>query len=146
MVMTMVDKSIYDLYGHLLVSANSVRGNAYAKYSGFRVGAALMADDGTVHTGVNVENASYGCGVCAEAGAISSMIGSRGVRGIVAICVSAEGDVPVTPCGNCRQKIAEFADSGTIVISGNPKGEMLAVYEMSELLPHSFSDRNLERE
>ena len=85
MVMTMVDKSIYDLYGHLLVSANSVRGNAYAKYSGFRVGAALMADDGTVHTGVNVENASYGCGVCAEAGAISNMIGSRGVRGIVAI-------------------------------------------------------------
>ena len=92
----------------LLEAAQAVRERAHAPYSGFKVGAALRDDAGRVHTGCNVENAAYPEGTCAEAGAIAAMVAAGG-SAIAAICVIADAQRPVPPCGGCRQKLAEFA-------------------------------------
>ena len=89
-------------------AALKIRENAYAPYSGFQVGVALMSSSGEIYTGVNVENAAYPEGTCAEAGAIARMI-AAGDRKITAVYVVADGAEPVPPCGGCRQKLAEFS-------------------------------------
>ena len=120
-----------------------MRERAYAPYSGFAVGAALLGDDGATYAGCNVENAAYPVGACAEAGAISAMIAGGGRR-IAAILVLGGGEALVTPCGACRQRIREFAEPGTPVLIAGPDG-IRARLSLEELLPHSFGPANLAR-
>lgn len=127
----------------LFAAAARVQPLAYAPYSRFRVGAAILADDGTVYPGCNVENAAYPSGTCAEQGAISAMIAGGGSR-IIAMLVVGDGEVLVTPCGACRQRIREFASPETPVAIAGPDG-IRRVFSLAELLPASFGPDNLRR-
>lgn len=130
-----------DMDGRLFDAASSVQKNAHAPYSKFFVGAALLADDGKVYIGCNVENAAYPQGVCAEASAIAAMVANGG-RTIHQICVIGEGQDLVTPCGGCRQKIREFAAADTPIFICGPQG-LRQTFTLSDLLPHSFGPDNL---
>ena len=121
------DRELYSM-------AEEARNNAYAPFSGFRVGAALMTCEGKVFTGVNVENSSYGATICAERTAFVKAI-SEGERSFEAIAISA-GEEPALPCGICRQFMAEFAPNIRI-ITGSSAGE-LKVSTLKELLPEAF--------
>jgi cytidine deaminase len=127
----------------LFSAAKAVQARAYAPYSRFRVGAALLADDGVVYAGCNVENAAYPSGSCAEQGAISAMIAGGG-RAIVALVVHGEGEELVTPCGACRQRIREFAKPDVPIAIAGPEG-LRARFSLSALLPASFGPANLRR-
>jgi cytidine deaminase len=119
----------------LLRAATAIAENAYAPYSNFRVGAAVLGDLAT-YTGVNVENASYGLGICAERSAISAAIaaGERKIRGIAIACVDASKDSAARlPCGACRQWIYELAPNAEILVGGND-----APFCIEELLPRPF--------
>ena len=122
--------------------ANSVMEKAYAPYSNFKVGAAILDDNDNYHVGCNVENAAYPISNCAEASAIAAMIASNGTK-IKAIAVTAYGDILCTPCGGCRQRIREFASLEVPIIVGNEK-EIKRIFTLSELLPSSFGPENLE--
>ena len=111
--------------------------NAYAPYSKFRVGAAIVAEDGNVYCGCNVENAAFPQGQCAEASAIGTMI-TAGATQIKQILVASPNDDYCYPCGGCRQKIAEFASADTPVFMLTASGECTET-TVSELLPHSYS-------
>lgn len=119
-------------------AARNARRNAYAPYSGFTVGAALIDEVDRVHIGCNVENAAFPEGTCAEANAIGAMAAAGGRR-IAAIAVIGGRDAPeaCTPCGGCRQKIAEFADDATRVLLLADDGTV-ASRAITDLLPHSF--------
>ncbi|WP_026607260.1 cytidine deaminase [Methylocapsa acidiphila] len=120
----------------LFAAAAAVRSNAYAPYSGFAVGAAIRTPSGAIFSGVNVENASYPVGTCAEAGAIAAMV-AAGENRIAEILVLGDGEALVTPCGACRQRIREFArDEVNIHIAG-PNG-LRASFTVGELLPQAF--------
>lgn len=128
----------------LLVAVKAAQKRAYAPYSRFKVGAAILADDGKIYAGCNVENAAYPEGVCAETSAISAMnlAGGRRIREIAVI--GGDGKSPVAPCGGCRQRIREFSDRATVihlVATGNKS----AAYAMDELLPDSFGPKNLRK-
>ena len=122
----------------LLEAAKNVRRNAYAPYSHYPVGAALQDEVGRVHTGCNVENAAFPEGTCAEANAIAAMVAAGGRR-IAAIAVAGGRDAlePCTPCGGCRQKIAEFADPATRILLLDAAGEV-STHQIGDLLPNSF--------
>lgn len=124
--------------------AKAVATKAYAPYSQFRVGAAILDKLGRVHVGCNVENAAYPEGCCAEANAIGAMV-SQGQQSIVSIAVYGADavDGPCTPCGGCRQKIAEFADGDTKIITGRPD-QAAMTYSLQDLLPEHFSSDNLQ--
>ena len=126
----------------LLEAATKVRENAYAPYSRFKVGAALRSTAGHLHLGVNVENAAYPEGTCAEAGAVAAMIAAGDTR-IAEILVIADCPEPVPPCGGCRQKIAEFADPGVRVTLCTTAGTSKTM-TVAELLPGSFSAAFME--
>ena len=127
----------------LLAAANAVRSRDHAPYSRFPVGAAVLDDQGRVHVGCNVENASYPQGTCAEASAIGAMVASGGKR-IRAILVVAEGEGLCTPCGACRQRISEHADDATPVLVA--QGDRVrATFTLEQLLPHSFGPENLQK-
>ena len=125
----------------LLDAARAARQRAYAPYSKFLVGAAVLDDQGRVHAGCNVENAAYPQGVCAEAGALSAMVlaGSTRVRALVVV---GAGPVWVTPCGGCRQKLREFAAPDTLVIVADEL-QVRARLTLEQLLPHSFGPEQL---
>jgi cytidine deaminase len=125
----------------LLVAAAAARENAYAPYSGFTVGAALRAEDGTVHAGANVENAAYPEGLCAEAAAIGAMVTS-GARQIREMVVVADGPALCAPCGGCRQRIREFAAPELVIHLCTPSGVQKSV-TLGELLPLAFGPDNL---
>ncbi|MBN9439559.1 cytidine deaminase [Bosea sp. (in: a-proteobacteria)] len=125
----------------LFAAATAAQARAYAPYSRFRVGAAILADDGAVYPGCNVENAAYPVGACAEAGAISAMV-AGGSRAIRAILVVGPGEELVTPCGACRQRIREFAVPETPVLIAGTDG-VRARFSLAELLPASFGPANL---
>ena len=127
----------------LLAAAKHARVRAYAPYSKFKVGAAILADDGEIYAGGNVENAAYPNGVCAETSAISAMV-LGGAKKIREIAVVAGGPRLVSPCGGCRQRIAEFADPTTPIHICGPDGLKKTV-TIAELLPESFDKRNLGR-
>jgi cytidine deaminase len=125
----------------LLDAARRVRENAHAPYSNFKVGAALRTASGAVYTGCNVENVAYPEGTCAEAGAIAAMV-AAGQADIAEILVMAKSDVPITPCGGCRQKISEFGTPETVVILANTHEEVGRT-TLGELLPGSFTAAHL---
>ncbi len=118
----------------LLAAAHEAREHAYAPYSKFAVGAALQAQDGHVITACNVENASYGLSMCAERNAVFAAV-ARGMRDFSAIAVAGPAGVLTSPCGACRQVLAEFNPNMTVIFS-TPDGAQIST--VSELLPHSF--------
>lgn len=126
----------------LLDAAKQARENAYAPYSNFKVGAALRCASGAVFSGCNVENVAYPEGTCAEAGAIAAMA-LAGERDVVEVLVIADAPLPVTPCGGCRQKLAEFAAPDARVTMMTMGGESLTM-TMSELLPGAFATKHME--
>jgi len=127
----------------LLAAATAVRENAYVPYSRFKVGAAILAASGAVHTGCNVENVAYPEGTCAEAGAIAAMVAAGETR-IAAMLVIADSPDPVPPCGGCRQKIAEFAGPEVIVTLCTTDGKARSL-TVADLLPGVFSASHMSR-
>ena len=119
----------------LLTAALDVRRHAFAPYSQFQVGAALEDADGRIHTGCNVENATYGLTICAERVAVFKAI-SEGVRAFRRIAVAADTDVLTPPCGACRQILWEFCGDVEIVLA-NPRGKTES-YRLKELFPKPF--------
>ena len=119
----------------LVSAAAEARSRAFAPYSGFRVGAALVAEDGTVFTGCNVESASYGLTICAERVALVKGV-SEGHRRFIRIAVVADTARLTPPCGACRQLLWEFAPDATVILA-NLTGDT-AEYAMRDLLPHGF--------
>ena len=128
----------------LLQAALAARTHAHAPYSGFKVGAALRATDGSIHAGCNVENAAFPQGQCAEATAIGVMIANGATR-IAEIQVVADGPETVSPCGGCRQRLVEFADPATPVHLAGPEGVRVTV-SLGELLPRAFGWRQVAKE
>ena len=126
----------------LFEAAKAVQAKAYAPYSRFKVGAAIVTPDGQVFTGCNVENAAYPVGTCAEAGAISAML-AAGESRIAEIVVMGEGENLVTPCGGCRQRIREFAAGDAPIHIAGPEG-IRKSFTLEELLPFSFGPENLK--
>ena len=120
----------------LIDKAAAVRENAYAPYSKFKVGAALRADTGAEYVGCNVENIASPEGTCAEAGAIAAMVASGDVR-FTEAAVIADSPEPVTPCGECRQKLIEFAAPGARITMATTSGKTMDV-AVSDLLPGAF--------
>ena len=125
----------------LIRSAERMREKAWAPYSNFPVGAALLTQDGTVFTGCNVENAAYGCCICAEQTALVKAV-SEGHRTFAAIAITADSVDYCLPCGSCRQVLVEFAGDDLEVICGRADGAFES-YPLGELLAHAF---RLERE
>jgi cytidine deaminase len=128
----------------LLQAALAARAHAHAPYSGFKVGAALRAADGSLHAGCNVENAAFPQGQCAEATAIGVMIAAGATR-IAEVLVVADGPETVSPCGGCRQRLVEFADPATPVHLAGPEG-VRATVTLGELLPRAFGWRQVTKE
>lgn len=125
----------------LVTLALEARERAYAPYSHFSVGAALLCANGSVFTGCNIENAAYSCGICAERTAASKAI-SEGNRDFAALAVAGSSDAVCTPCGMCRQFLYEFAPD-LKVLCANQKGEY-EVYPLKELLPAGFGGASLK--
>ena len=123
----------------LMKIARKARQNAYAPYSHFAVGAALLAESGRVYTGCNIENASYGLTCCAERNAIFAAVGA-GERIFKMLAVAADSPEPVAPCGACRQVIAEFGIP--LVVMGNLK-EATKTMTAEELLPYGFGQESM---
>ncbi|MFZ1730633.1 MAG: cytidine deaminase [Bacteroidota bacterium] len=124
-----------EIVNQLAAAAREARTFAYAPYSGFLVGAALLTDEGEVFTGCNVENSSYGLTCCAERTAVFSAI-AAGAQTFLAIAVAAEGE-PVPPCGACRQVLSEFAADIPVILVGS--GENLRILTLTNLLPEPFN-------
>ncbi|MFU8823722.1 cytidine deaminase [Yoonia sp.] len=127
----------------LIDTARAVRENAYVPYSKFKVGAAIRTTSGNIYAGCNVENVAYPEGTCAEAGAIAAMVAGGDTR-IAEITVIADSPKPVSPCGGCRQKIAEFADGDVVVTLATMDGIVLHT-TVAELLPGSFDADYMSR-
>lgn len=126
----------------LKTAATEVRQNAYVPYSSFKVGAALRGASGTIYVGCNVENVAYPEGTCAEAGAIAAMV-AAGETSFTEAYVIAGSPMPVTPCGGCRQKLAEFATGNVSVIMATTSGvEQLTT--VAELLPGVFNPAHMD--
>ena len=126
-------------YKTLLSRAMEIRKNAYAPYSKYAVGAALMSSTGEIFTGVNVENAAYSITICAERSALFNAV-STGIRNIKAIViVTDDGGVS---CGSCRQAISEFGKDVELIFATS-QGEIVLETTIAELLPHSFGEDNL---
>ena len=125
----------------LVFAATQARDNAYAPYSNHPVGAAILASNGKVYSGCNVENAAYPLGGCAEQSAISAMV-LDGEKEITAIVIVGPSDTPCTPCGGCRQRIREFASPETKIHAANTERVLLSL-TMGKMLPASFGPDNL---
>jgi cytidine deaminase len=115
---------------------------AYAPYSGFRVGAALLGTDGSVTEGCNVENAAYPAGMCAERGALACAV-ARGLRTFEALAIATDAADPTPPCGMCLQALAEFAPHLTVV--SVTRGGASARWTLGELLPYIFAADSMSR-
>lgn len=139
----------------LIAAARGAAANAYAPYSRFAVGAAVLLTDGRIVTGANVENASYGLSLCAETVALATVASGGDLREVVALAVIGgtmdasgvpRGTAPVSPCGRCRQVINEAAQLGGRDISvwcADAEGNAAIRYQLSDLLPHAFGPADL---
>ena len=123
----------------LYAEARQAAASAYAPYSKFHVGAVVVADDGRVFTGCNVENAAYGSAICAEGNAISTAA-AAGVRKIDAVVIACLNAGECYPCGNCRQLMREFGVDTVVVQDGVGS---LRTHRFAEILPHSFGPDSL---
>jgi len=128
-----------DVVDRLVEAATEVRSRAHAPYSGYAVGAALLTEDGRLFTAVNVENASLGLSICAERHAVGAAVAS-GARRFSALAVVTTSSPPASPCGACRQVLAEFGDFP--IILANTAGERRTT-TVSELLPQAFTSRDM---
>lgn len=130
-----------DIETTLIETAKRVRQAAHAPYSSYHVGAAVLDEEGRIHAGCNVENASYPEGICAEANAIGSMVAEGGHRIVrIAVVGGAAGHAELedcTPCGGCRQRILEFADAATLITLEGAGGRR-RTFSINDLLPESF--------
>ena len=136
-----MSKSAEDTLAALFAAAKAAQGKAYTPYSRFNVGAAILAPNGVIYAGCNVETAAYPQGACAETGAIAAMA-LAGERRIVQILVIGDGEGLCTPCGGCRQRIREFAGAATPIHIAGPDG-VRASFTLDALLPHSFGPEHL---
>jgi len=132
-----------DMDQELISAAIAAMGRAYAPYSKFPVGAAILDEAGAVHVGANVENAAYPVGNCAEASAIAAMVMAGGARIVKISVAGGDGNLLCTPCGACRQRIREFGSAETPVMVCGPDG-LQRVFTLGELLPESFGPENLD--
>jgi cytidine deaminase len=124
----------------LVSRARAVMENAYAPYSRFHVGAAIEAEDGSVHVGCNVENASYGLTICAERMAVGAAV-AAGKRKFARVVVASAVEPPATPCGACRQLLAEFGLDLEVITAG-PKSQRR--WRLRDLLPEAFTPESLQ--
>ncbi len=124
----------------LRAAALKAREQAYAPYSSFRVGAAVLSSSGRIFTGQNVENASYGLAVCAERCAIFAMVGA-GERSVAAVAIATDAPGPTAPCGACRQVIREFGPDATILLVTTSGAT--ATHRLRDLLPFDFGPQDL---
>ena len=131
-----------DVVDDLVAVARRMRRRAYAPYSDFRVGAAILAG-GKVYRGANIENASYPMSVCAECNAVAAAV-LAGHRQIQAVAVVADNDDPTPPCGGCRQVLNEFGPQMLVVCEG--AGGRRAEWVLSAILPHAFGPSDLLEE
>ncbi len=130
----------------LFQAASAARANAYAPYSKFQVGAALWLTSGEIISGCNVENASYGLALCAERNAIGQLVARLGRREVAACAIVADSAEPTSPCGMCRQVLAEFSDKGrTLQVRSRTLANKEARYTIGELLPHAFTGDQLPK-
>jgi cytidine deaminase len=125
-----------DLIKTLITSAKQALNHAYAPYSLYQVACCLSTEDGSLYTGVNVENACYGLTLCAEASAICQMV-SAGKQKITAMVILNGTGTLCSPCGACRQRILEFADEKTVIHLCNHQS-VLETFSIDTLLPHAF--------
>ena len=126
----------------LIAAAIAAMDRAYAPYSKFPVGAAILDETGGIHVGANVENAAYPVGNCAEASAIAAMVMAGGTRIAEIAVAGGDGGMLCTPCGACRQRIREFGKADTPVLVCGPEG-LMRRFTLGELLPESFGPENL---
>lgn len=124
----------------LIAAAEAARARAYAPYSHFSVGAAVLAD-GAIYAGCNIENASYGLTVCAERVAVFSAV-AAGVRAVDAVAIASSANTLTAPCGACRQVLHEFGPAMSVIMHG---GGETVTRSLAELLPLSFGPADLER-
>ncbi len=127
----------------LFNAAKQVLENSYAPYSNYQVGASILSRSGKIYSGTNIENVAYGLTICAEACAISQMV-SSGETKIKSLLVMANHDNMCTPCGACRQRIAEFADPQTIIYMCNFE-KVQETTTLDVLLPYTFQNKNIKR-
>lgn len=127
----------------LIDEAIAASKQAHVPYSHFYVGAALLTTDGKIYRGCNIENASYGLTNCAERTAIFKAV-SEGDKQFSAIAVVGDTDGPISPCGACRQVLAEFCDDHTQIILANLKGDFV-ITNINEILPGYFSSKDLQK-
>jgi cytidine deaminase (EC 3.5.4.5) len=124
-----------EIHDRLLQAAKEARKNAYARYSGMTVGAAVLTEDGQIYTGCNVENISYGATMCAERVAVFKAV-SEGYDKIIAIAVVADLPNPISPCGMCLQVLNEFGRNATVLMANTTGDTRLSSVE--KLLPNAF--------
>lgn len=127
----------------LLAAARLAMQRAYAPYSGFRVGAALLCTDGSIFAGCNIENASYPVGLCAERAALAAAV-SAGKREFAAILIVSDAEQPCPPCGMCRQALVEFAPELIVVLVTRDGAEN--AYKLHDLIPNAFVANYLQAE
>ena len=129
-------------FAELIQKAKEAKEQAYAPYSGFHVGAALLCKDGTIFTGCNIENSAYGPTNCAERTAIFKAV-SEGFREFEAIAIISDSKQPTAPCGVCRQALYEFGGPKLTVIMAKDENDYI-VTALGDLLPYGFGPANLE--
>lgn len=137
--MTKIDESIEKV---LIEEAVKVRENAYAPYSKFKVGAALLTENNRVYTGCNVENASYGATICAERGAAMTAVAAEGKTKFTALAIATAEQDATPPCAICRQFLSEFCDDDMVVILYSVTSKKVKRLTFSSILPYPF--RNFE--
>lgn len=131
-----------DLIDRLLAESLRARDFAHVPYSKYRVGVSILDDQGRIHIGANMENASYPQGWCAEPSALTAMLMAGGKRALVAVVTGPGPDI-ITPCGGCRQKLREFSEPEELVIYAGDPGGIRQRWTLAELLPHSFGPAHL---
>lgn len=132
------DDELSEVLGAMVDAAKAVREHAYAPYSKYKVGAAILTESGDMFTGCNVENASFGATICAERGAVMAMVAAGQSNPILGVIV-VQGNAPAAPCGLCRQVLAEFTPNMKLVcVSESKKGDQVKAHALDKIFPEVF--------